>query len=98
MMQVPSVLAVTHSSLFFFTRMQDTEDLCSFRASSSFWVWQPICHTLTWGTQGTGSQYKLGTLKGAGSKETLKAFHAAVSVTIFSLYQGVNPGPTKLSP
>lgn len=74
MMQVPSVLAVTHSSLFFFTRMQDTEDLCSFRASSSFWVWQPICHTLTWGTQGTGSQYKLGTLKGAGSKETLKAF------------------------
>lgn len=36
MMHVPSVLAVTHSSLFFFTLMQDTEDLCSLSASSSF--------------------------------------------------------------
>ena len=61
MMQVPSVLAVTHSSLLFFTRMQDTEDLCSFSASSSFWIWWPMCHTLTWKPQSTGSQFQLGT-------------------------------------
>lgn len=79
MMQVPSVLAVTHSSLFFFTRMQDTEDWCSFRASSSFWIWQPICHTLTWKPQGTGSKCALRTFEGI--KKILRALPPLLCLT-----------------
>ena len=78
MMQVPSVLAVTHSSLFFLTLMQDTEDLCSFSASSSFWVWWPICHTLTWKPQSTGSRFQLATFE-KGLKKKKKEFPSCLN-------------------
>lgn len=48
MMHVLSRLVVTHSSSLFLILMQDTAHTCSFRTSTSFWVFSAISQTLTW--------------------------------------------------